>query len=150
MLLFYGATRAADTLTLARLDRFVGSYDKTSAFNNHGNGPPRSRFEVVTNLAEVTAEYKRVMEARRAAGNEAMPDTVASPDKPVAESGAPPGTASGAAAESGAESEATASAKDADHLLGNNAVQFHANDFEAKATAKAAVKAAVKAVKAVK
>ena len=45
-------------------------------------------------------------------------------------------------------SEATASAKD--HLLGNNAVQFHANDFEAKATAKAAVKAAVKAVKAVK
>ena len=147
MLLFYGATRAADTLTLARLDRFVDSYDKTSAFNNHGNGPPKSRFEVVTNLAEVTAEYKRVMEARRAAGNEAMPDTVASPDKLVAESGAPPGAASGAA-ESGAESEATASAKD--HLLGNNAVQFHANDFEAKATAKAAVKAAVKAVKAVK
>ena len=147
MLLFYGATRAADTLTLARLDRFVDSYDKTSAFNNHGNGPPKSRFEVVTNLAEVTAEYKRVMEARRAAGNEAMPDTVASPDKPVAESGAPPGTASGAA-ESGAESEATSSAED--HLLGNNAVQFHANDFEAKATAKAAVKAAVKAVKAVK
>ena len=149
MLLFYGATRAADTLTLARLDRFVDSYDKTSAFNNHGNGPPKSRFEVVTNLAEVTAEYKRVMEARRAAGNEAMPDTVASPDKPVAEAGAPPGAASGAA-ESGAESEATSSAKDADHLLGNTAVQFHANDFEAKATAKAAVKAAVKAVKAVK
>ncbi len=99
---------------------------------------------MVTNLAEVTAEYKRVMEARRAAGNEAMPDTVASPDKLVAEGGAPPG----AAAESGAESEATASTKD--HLLGNNAVQFHANDFEAKATAKAAVKAAVKAVKAVK
>lgn len=149
MLLFYGATRAADTLTLARLDRFVGSYDKTSAFNNHGNGPPRSRFEVVTNLAEVTAEYKRVMEARRAAGNEAMPDTVASPDKLVADSGAPPGGAPpGAAAESGAESEATSGAKD--HLLGNNAVQFHANDFEAKATAKAAVKAAVKAVKAVK
>ena len=136
MLLFYGATRAADTLTLARLDRFVDSYDKTSAFNNHGNGPPKSRFEVVTNLAEVTAEYKRVMEARRAAGNEAMPDTVASADKPVAEAGAPPGAA--------AESEATSSAKD--HLLGNNAVQFHANDFEAKA----AVKAAVKAVKAVK
>ena len=70
MLLFYGATRAADTLTLARLDHFIDSYDKTSAFNNHGHGPPKSRFELVTNLPEVTAEYKRVMEARRAAGKE--------------------------------------------------------------------------------
>ena len=81
MLLFYGATRAADTLTLARLDHFIDSYDKTSAFNNHGHGPPKSRFELVTNLPEVTAEYKRVMEARRAAGKEAMPE--AGPEKPA-------------------------------------------------------------------
>ena len=97
---------------------------------------------MVTNLAEVTAEYKRVMEARRAAGNEAMPD--ASADK-LAEG--PPGAAESGAADSGAESEATSSAND--HLLGNRAVQFHPNDFESKATAKA-VKAAVTAAKAVK
>ena len=144
MLLFYGATRAADTLTLATLDRFVDSYDKTSAFNNHGNGPPKSRFEVVTNLAEVTAEYKRVMEARRAAGKEAMPEASsasASPDKLAeAESGAEP-----------AASSSATSAKEHD-LLGNNAVQFHPNDFESKATAKAVKATAVKlnAVKAVK
>ena len=53
MLNFYGATRAAETLTLSRLDHFIDAYDQTSAFNNHGNGPPKSRFEVVTNLAEV-------------------------------------------------------------------------------------------------
>ena len=114
MLLFYGATRSADTLTLSRLDRFIDAYDRTSAFSNHGTGPAKSRFEVVTNLEEVTAEYKRVMEERRAAGNEAMPEK-AEPD---------------------AELGALSAEHVVDRFLGNNAVQFHPNDFEAKAKAK--------------
>ena len=81
VLLFYGMDKALATLTLSRLDRFLTSYDKASAFNNHGDGPPRTRTEIVKNLPEVMREYNRVMDARRLADEQhpekADPDAAA-------------------------------------------------------------------------
>ena len=95
----------------------------------------------------MTAEYKRVMEARRAAGKEAMAE--AAPEKPADAESADAGTQAPPRPEESPDDQLLP----ADHMLGNRAAQFHSNDFESKASAtanKAARAAAATAVKAVK
>ena len=71
------------------------------AFNNHGDGPPRTRTEIVKNLPEVMREYNRVMDARRLADEQ-------HPEK--------------------ADPDAAAFHKAKEFFLGNDERQFRPND----------------------